>query len=513
MKLSDADIVESILYPITDHVYPEGDDVRYEVDFERIENEVSKLTSIHRDHKTDWKYVRDLGYSLLVNRSKDLRILCWFSFSVLKNDGYGQLSSIFYLLNKFIEKYWDSCFPQKARGRLAALTWLFDRIDYNENGYAENLSDDSLESLICALESCNDILGEKFGEEAPFLQPKLQSLRDIGYRKKNHQPEPAVLIPTAGSSMEIISSILPTTTSITDEGDHIRIARYIQEQSRVLIGWFLSKDIADPRAYLLTRSSAWLQVVSAPAATSEGITQLKPLTANKLQEYQQKLAAKEFSSLIPEMEISLSKAPFWLDGHHWCAQALEGLGHRGMAAHLRDFLRSFLHKFPSLIDLSFDDRTPFASESTKTWLSAPSVEPEVTHSSFISSVSDDQPWLSAFVSAQENVRLDVSCLKQEVRHLQIQANTTCGGRDKTMWLLSLAKFCQQFQRNDLAAMILDDLYQSIQHIQLQHWEPQLAKEILLLWQTSLEKTNAKQHQEKINEIKAHLYRMDISIAF
>ena len=513
MKLTDTGVVDSIIAPVTGHSQPEGEDVRYDIDFERIESEISKITSIHKDQKTDWKLVQTLGYDLLVNRSKDLRILCWFSFSILKNQNNEQLPAIFDLIQLFIKKYWNSCFPQKHRARLAVLNWLFERIDYNENGYAEDLSTDSLSSLIASFESCIDILEEKFGDDAPFLQPKLQQLRDIRHRQKQVTETATVIKPVVVSSSSTISPAVPTTTAITEEGDGVRIARYLQEQSRVLISWFLTKDIADPRAYLLTRSCAWLQIVSAPIADAQGITKLKPLSTNKLQEYQQRLAAKEYSSLIPELEISLSKAPFWLDGHHWCAQALDGLGHSEMAIHLRDYLRSFLNKFSSLIDLYFDDGSPFASESTKEWLSSSSAGSDANHFSLTHNISENQPWLAALASAQENAKRDSSCLKQEMRALQILANAAESGRDKAMWQLSLAKFCQQSQRHDLAVLILEELYQSIELYRLQHWEPLLVKEVLLLWQTSLEKTNAKQHQNKINEIKTNLYRMDISIAF
>ena len=515
MKLTDFGVIDNIVAPVIGFENPEGEDIRYDAEFEEIENEISKLTSIHRDQKTDWKNVRYLGYNILVNHSKDLRVLCWFSFSVFKNDGCEQLSEIFILLQEFIKRYWDSCFPQKTRARLAILNWLFERIDYNEKEYAENLSIESLGSLIASFESCIEILGEKFGDDAPFLQPKLQQLRDIRHRRQQqYVADTATVINSAVVSSSVtISSIVPTTTTIAEEGEGVRIARYLQEQSRVLISWFLTKDIADPRAYLLTRSCAWLQIVSAPIADAQGITKLKPLTTNKLQEYQQRLAAKEYSSLIPELEISLSKAPFWLDGHHWCAQALDGLGHSEMAIHLRDYLRSFLNKFSSLIDLYFDDGSPFASESTKEWLSSSSAGSDANHFSLTHNISENQPWLAALASAQENAKRNSSCLKQEMRALQILANAAESGRDKAMWQLSLAKFCQQSQRHDLAVLILEELYQSIELYRLQHWEPLLVKEVLLLWQTSLEKTNAKQHQNKINEIKTNLYRMDISIAF
>jgi DNA-binding NtrC family response regulator len=81
------------------------------------------------------------------------------------------------------------------------------------------------------------------------------------------------------------------------------------------------------------------------------------------------------------------------------------------------------------------------------------------------------------------------------------------------WQLALVKLAQQYQRHDLATLILEDIYQLVSHFQIKEWEPHLLKEILQLWQCSLEKINSKQYPDKINEIKNNLYRLDISMAF
>lgn len=513
MKLNDTEMVNAIIAPVIGHAFPQGEDVRYDSDFEMVETELAKLTSVYKDHKTDWKLVLQLSYELLTTRSKDLRIVCWYAYAQLKVNGLVRLPAVLFMLQKVIEQYWEQCFPVKIRARLAALIWLFDRIDYNENKYAENLSSDELNLLILSLESCDEILNGKFDGKVSFLQPKLQLLRDIRRRQNMSKIEPVLANPVSTNHTPVIDVLVPVPGTITEDNDSIRIARYIQEQSRLLTIWFLSKDLADPRAYLLTRSSAWLQVVSAPLADAQGLTKLKPLTANKLQEYQQKLSAKEFAVLIPELEVSLSKAPFWLDGHHWCAQALDGLGHHQMANHLRDYLCSFLSKHPSLLELSFDDGSPFASETTKLWLSTASSEQMTNCEVFNNSADEQQPWLMALAMAQENINHDISCLKQEIRSLHTLANTAASGRDKTMWLLALAKLCQQYQRHDLAVFILEDIHQYIYQFRLNQWEPLLEKKVLQQLLLSLEKVNAKQHQEKIKEIKTNLYRMDISIAF
>ena len=125
----------------------------------------------------------------------------------------------------------------------------------------------------------------------------------------------------------------------------------------------------------------------------------------------------------------------------------------------------------------------------------------------------DLPWHSALKTAQENVRQNSKLLKQEMRGLQILANTAGSAREKVCWQLALVKLAQQYQRHDLATLILEDIYQLVCQFQLKEWDPRLFKEILQLWQGSLEKINSKQYQEKLNEIRNNLYRLDISIAF
>ncbi len=515
MTQSNASIVKTIIAPIVGHILPQGEDIRYDPDFEKIETEIAKLTSLHKNQQTDWKLVQKLSYQLLIDRSKDLRLACWYSAALLKSEGYVRLVNVFELLGELFGHYGECCFPLKARARLAVLNWLFERIDFNADDFIEKQTNDTIEQLINVLMACDFELNQQFGEDAPFLVPKIQQLRDIQRRQQQDKPsESAVATISSVPPGNPLAVMAPAISTITEDSDSVRIARYLQEQSRLLIPYLLQKDLADPRAYLLTRSCAWLQISTAPAANEQKITSLKPLTANKLQEYQQRLAAKEFAELIPDLEMSLSKAPFWFDGHYWCAQALQAQGHNEMAEYVRHYLNSFLVKLPELVALRFDDGSPFMSAETQNWLSTAAEHSiEVDQVDVSTDQISDPPWFSAFKTAQENVRKNSKLLKQELRGLQILANTAGNEREKVCWQLASVKLAQQYQRHDLATLILEDIYQLVCQFQIKDWEPQLVREILQLWQCSLEKINLKQHQDKINEIKNSLYRLDISIAF
>nr|WP_321272427.1 type VI secretion system protein TssA [uncultured Tolumonas sp.] len=516
MTQSNSDIVKTIVAPVGGHILPQGEDIRYDPDFEKIEAEIAKLTSLHKNQQTDWKLVQKLSYQLLINSSKDLRLACWYSAALLKNEGYAQLVNVYELLAELFSHYGKCCFPLKPRARLAVLNWLFERIDFNANGFVAKQANDIIEQLINVLMTCDTELNKQFGDDAPFLAPKIQQLQDIQRRQQQDKPpELALAAIPAVPSGNPLAVMAPAVSSITEDSDSVRIARYLQEQSRLLIPYLLQKDLADPRAYLLTRSCAWLQISTVPTANEQKITSLKPLTVNKLQEYQRRLAAKEFAALIPDLEMSLSKAPFWFDGHYWCAQALQALGHNAMAEYIWHSLSSFLLKFPELVVLRFDDGSPFMGAETQSWLSASTTEysSNVNNVDVLATQTVDHPWLCALKTAQENVRQNSKLLKQEMRGLQILANTAGNEREKVCWQLTLVRFAQQHQRHDLATLILEDIYQLVCQFQLKDWEPLLFKEILQLWQCSLEKINSKHYQEKINEIKNNLYRLDISMAF
>lgn len=511
------DNIKELVASVAGYQFPQGEDIRYDAEFEQVETEISKLTSLHKNQRTDWRLVQTLSRHLLVNRAKDLRLIAWYAAALLKNEGYTQLLTVYQIISEFLKNYGKSCFPLKPSAKIAALNWLFERINFNENEFLEKQSNDALAQLVEALTCCDTELNKQFGEAAPFLQPKIQQLRDIQRRQQQDKPvvPPTALLEIAAPVNSSSVSSSPINNAITTESDSMRIARSLQEQSRLLIPYLLQKDLADPRAYLLTRSCAWLQISAAPTANEQKITPLKPLTANKLQEYQQRLAANEFTALIPDLEMSLSRAPFWFDGHYWCAQALQALGHSAMAEYVRHYLSSFLRKFPELVALRFDDGSPFMCVETQSWLSASTTEhpSDVSHVDVLADQTIDPPWLSALKTAQENVRQNSKLLKQEMRGLQILANTAGSAREKVCWQLALVKLAQQYQRHDLATLILEDIYQLVCQFQIKEWDPLLFKEILQLWQCSLEKINSKQHSDKVNEIKNNLYRLDISIAF
>lgn len=401
---------------------------------------------------------------------------------------------------------------------------MLTQLDADFTPFAEQADDHSLQAMMTTLDEADTLFGKLLGDDAPHLTPKRQQISDVHRRKSIDKSAVSRPVAELGSTMVSVSDpsisqsvppSLATLTSIGSDADVQRMIRGVQDQSRLLIQHFLSKDIADPRAYLLVRACAWLQIAGVPVADANGMTRLKPLTANKLQDYQQRRQSKEYSQLLPELEISITKAPFWLDGHFWSAEALDALGFPLLAAQIKAIVQAFLQKYPNLLQYTFDDGSAFASDETKQWLESTSTTstPVGMAADVPSLSSDEQSWTIALKAAENSVRQSATELKSQMQLLQSSASTAPSRREQCMWLLALVSLCQQQQRHDVALAVLEQLAEMVERFQLMEWEPALAKQILQRWVQSLEKSGAKQYQEKITAIKTTLYRMDISIAF
>lgn len=107
----------------------------------------------------------------------------------------------------------------------------------------------------------------------------------------------------------------------------------------------------------------------APQAESDGRTPLAAFPVDMMDDYLARLNNADMA-LWQQVEKSLLLAPYWLDGHYLSAQTALRLGYKQVADAIRDEVTDFLARLPALINLLFNDRTPFVSEQTKQWLAS-----------------------------------------------------------------------------------------------------------------------------------------------
>ena len=94
-----------------------GEDVRYSVEFEALETELSKATSLHGGGPIDWQKILEGSERLLREQSKDLRVAAWLTWALQQRESFSGLLAGLGMLLRLCEQHWDDVHPRKPVGR------------------------------------------------------------------------------------------------------------------------------------------------------------------------------------------------------------------------------------------------------------------------------------------------------------------------------------------------------------------------------------------------------------
>jgi type VI secretion system protein ImpA len=96
---------------------PCGEDLSYDQDYLAVERLLQPkgggVIAAEEEVKEEpnWSEVADKSYELL-RRSKDLRVVMYFTIALLKLEGFAGLRDGLYLLRGLLERFWDNMYPQ-----------------------------------------------------------------------------------------------------------------------------------------------------------------------------------------------------------------------------------------------------------------------------------------------------------------------------------------------------------------------------------------------------------------
>jgi type VI secretion system protein VasJ len=262
-----------------------------------------------------------------------------------------------------------------------------------------------------------------------------------------------------------------------------QLIRTCIEQLRQLAGHFLAADVTDERAYMLHRAAVWGTLLQMPLAEADGKTQIQcAIPSDMLQAYVHGLDSKRYAEILPQLERSAGKAPFWLDGHYMVARCLEGLEANGAFNAVRHALIQLVGRFPNILSCSFKDGMPFASPRTRSWIESLLNSPfsGIRAAATCSEAQDLTP-----DTLQDEKRL------QEAIALYLESGFTAGlhhlgavlaGRSRMAVKHGLlqARYCLAAANKQAAMSLLQGLYSKLVEWDLLDWEPELSAQILSL---------------------------------
>ncbi len=488
-----------------------GSDVRYSSEYEVLENELGKATALHETGGIDWQKVREYSETLLSAHSKDLRVAAWLIWGLYQRESFAGLQAGFSLLHYLCINHWNELHPRKARTRAAAISWLIPRL---EQALAEHVPIGeqlalfrSLAEQLRALEAC---LSEHLGEEAPLLLPLCRRLDELVSRASQGQPEPGSVGAALAQVKQAASQMLTPGAPIENEKEAHKSLRSLQDQARPLCAYWLKQKASDLRALRLARTLLWLPIDSLPERNAEQITALRGLPMDKLASYQERYQNGQYADLLVDLEASIARAPFWLDGQHLVWQCLQGLDAEQAMREVEIQLALFMQRMSGLEELRFHDGSAFADAQTRAWLSShvmPHVQAPATTSAPAANEGGSQPaWELALQEVLPKLRKDG--LKSAVQQLKQGLAKARGGRERFFWQLTLARLCYSAKKYELAKTQLESLDQTLKASGLGDWEPDLALDVLRMLHSCCEllpQNHAiREHKEEIYRRLCHL---------
>ena len=328
--------------------------------WEYIDGEIVRLGSLSHA-QLDVAELQRQGLELLASESKDFRLVSHL-LRTLQHAGDHLLA--IRMLTQYVTRYWTLAWPQNAANKKRFADQILKRFEPGIAGFAAASTPELRDALL--------------GELARLAQcwqasgvPELVSAADglfAQYQRAFRDSLPAP-VPPAVSTAALAA--IPATSPMTTAAPVVSIDSHDDKTWRDTLlkvaAILCERQPASPQGYRLRRHGLWQNITSVPQAESDGRTPLAAVSADMVSDYQARLARADMT-LWQQVEQSLLLAPYWLDGHHLSAQIAQQLGHDDVAQAVRDEVRRFVARLPSLGSLLFNDRSPFISDATRQWL-------------------------------------------------------------------------------------------------------------------------------------------------
>ncbi|MDR2367600.1 MAG: type VI secretion system protein TssA [Deltaproteobacteria bacterium] len=494
-QTSEYDFIYKWREPIGQDYYS-GEEATFSPEYEFIKDEVDKSSSLHENGGTNWDLVLERSHKFLTEQSKDIWVLCYGVRAVYEKYGLGSLVAALEVLNGILETYWDEIHPGVKRlpRRAAPLAWLAGKLESVIPAMGFGKGDGKVaDGLKKALESLQRILDEKLRDISPSFSGIVKAIgsQEGGSAQEAPAPDFEATLATAILSSQGTARAIPAQpfdVQVSPDGQIAsnqlpQVFRAIKEQSQLLASHLLNRNVTDWRVYLLHRTSLWGTITQLPQAGPDLTTQLRPVPGDRVSTYAAAVEAGRFGEILPQLERSASKMPFWFDGHLMVDKCLEGLKARDALNILRLTLRLFIREFPELTGYKYFDGTAFASPKTVLWLASLDSLDDGTLGGLANAVKLSAPRGDGS-EAEENALREALDLWREgdfeagLRRVgPVVASKT---RASIRGGLLTARYCLAAGRPEAAGNLLGDLFDNLETWGLLEWEPELTSEILTL---------------------------------
>ena len=485
-------------------ICPTGEDPGYDDDFQRIREEVNKLSGI------DTGLICTLAEKLLTTTAKDIRVATYYCWARLHQDGETGFAEGLELLAGLLQRYGTQLHPQRERSRRPALEWLAgSRVLDSLSLWPEVVRDDALRTAGALL-----LIRDRLEREPEATRPKLNAL---------HSALESRLIKAGGMDAVVPQNVgnkAQTQISHTTESDapvlrRITSGQDLLAQARTLTGYLREQPDGWLAAHRLMKSLRHDTLRAIPAPDAEGKTRIEPPRADQRAMLKRLYLQQSWLEILEQADSTFSRGAnhLWLDLQWYIHQALVKSGQDVLADIITADLKGLLRRLTGLETLAFNDGTPFADEVTLNWINQ-SVLDDISgwRDEPVNAVSEtDNDILALEPEALE--KADTDGLDATLHWLQTRPGTD-STKDKWLLRLLMARVAEQKGRNELALHLLGELDGAAQSITLTQWMPTLLFEVksrrlrLLRMKAMRSETDKSRLQPEMERLLASLITLD-----
>lgn len=499
---------ERWLLPITPES-PVGEDPGYDDDFERMREEVNKLSGADTD------LICTLAEKLLTTTCKDVRVVTYYIWARLHKEGETGLADSLGLLAGLVTRYHDTLLPARPNSRKSALEWLAgQRVLDSLSLYPE--VDQNEFSRIVALFG---VLLDEFTTWDEASRPQLSSLLRALEKRLALSGGANSVVP---QNMRASESSRPTqvlsSNTQTNLMAPIQSGRELLDQAKVLAGYLRNQPDGWLAGHRLMKSVRWDTLHQAPPQNQQGCTRLAPPRSDAKSQLKRLYLQQSWLELIEQADRLFAEGVnhFWLDVQWYLHQALSKspAPWDGWAAVIASDLKQFLTRLPGLETLAWEDGTPFSDEVTLNWIKQHILEENATSlHNFPAHQSLQTDDASVLALEQEALtQADNEGIEAALAWLMNRPDIRTP-RQKWLLQLIMARVAEQFSRHDLALNLLCELDSEASHMSLSGWEPQYifevkARQLHLLRNKAQRNTDKTSLQPQMASLLAELTRID-----
>ena len=466
---------------------PTGEDPGYDDDFQRIREEVNQLSGI------DTGLICQLAERLLTQRCKDIRVVTFYIWARLHQDGEAGLAQGLELLAAMLQQFDGGLHPQRERSRKSALEWLGSGRMLDSLFLYPEVDPATMRRVTGALLLVEQAM-ERWDEAS---RPRLSALYQALETRLAQNGGAGTLVPQTSREENAepasAGAALPTAHAVNSGRDLLDQAKMLAKYLRDCEGGWLA-------GHHLMKSVRWDTLTALPPLDASGRTRLAAPKPDHRAHLKRLYLQQSWAELLELADNLFAQGVnhLWLDVQWYIWQALQKTDADTVRADIisRD-LRGLLSRLPGLESLAFNDGTPFADEVTLGWINQQVLDdPTGWHEGPLSVAVADDDLLT--LEPEVLARADSDGIESALGWLQARPGVT-SPRDRWLQRLLMARVTEQYGKNEMALHLLGELDNSAQALTLSQWSPDMVFEVKARRLKLLRQKAARSEADKVRQ--------------